>query len=194
MIEKTESEKVFEEFCDLNKIQWEKIKEGENTSPDYKAIFNGDIVYVEVKQIDKDDKFSVHSNSRIVGSHIREKIKEARKQVQVGSNQGAASILLIYNNLDGLQMFGTQQHDFITAMYGEITLTFDKKENRFTDSYYGRNHSFSDEKSTYFSAVGFLYRTKESVGIRLYENVFAKNKLDFSKIPDCIEVIKIALE
>jgi hypothetical protein len=194
MTEKTKAEIVFEGFCDSNKIKWEKIIEGGNATPDYKVLFNGEIVYIEVKQIDKDENFSADSGSRIVGSHVRKKIKEARKQVQSGSNQGAPSILLVYNNLDGLQMFGTEQHDFITAMYGEMTLKFDKTENKFTDYFHGRNRSFSAGKSTYFSAVGFLYRTRERAGIRLYENVFAKNKLNFSKVPDCIEVTRIELE
>jgi hypothetical protein len=194
-IRKTKAETVFETFCDSNNIKWEKIEEGENATPDYKVFFNGEIVYIEVKQIDKDDNFSATFGSRTVGSHIREKIKEARKQLRAASTQGAPAILLVYNNLDGLQMFGTEQHDFIAAMYGEMTLTFDKEQNKFTDHYHGRNRSFSEDKSTYFSAVGFLYQTKESIGITLYENTYAgENSLNYSGVPDCIEVIRIELE
>jgi hypothetical protein len=194
MTEKTISELTFEKFCDVSGIKWERVNIGENATPDYKIVLPGVVVFVEVKQIDKDDNFSAHSSHRIVGSHVREKIKEARKQVRAGSDEGAPSILLIYNNLDGLQMFGTEEHDFTAAMYGEMTLLFDKKENKFTDHYHGRNRSFSSDKSTYFTAVGFLYRTKNGVGLRLYENLFAKNKLDFSKIPSCIEVTRFRLE
>lgn len=191
---KTKAETIFEAFCDSNTIEWEKIKEGEKATPDYKVVFNNDIVYVEMKQIDKDDNFKQKCQSRTVGSHIREKIKEARNQLKEASKQGSPAILLVYNNLDGLQMFGTERHDFIAAMYGEMTLTFDKNKNQFTDYYHGRNHSFNAEKSTYFSAVGFLYQTKEGAGLMLYENIYAKNKLNYSKLPGCIKVVRIEIE
>jgi hypothetical protein len=194
MIVKTKAEILFEDFCDSNRIVWEKIEEGKAPAPDYKVLFNGYVVCVEVKQIDKDDSFSAACSSRTVGSHIREKIKEARRQVRAGSSKGFPSILLVYNNLDRMQMFGTEEHDFITAMYGEMTLVLNKKENKFTDSFYGRNRSFSEDKSVYFSAVGFLSNNMERVRVQIYENVFAKNPLDFSKIPNCIEVTRVELE
>lgn len=194
-IKKTKAETVFEAFCDSNNITWEKVKEGDNVTPDYKVLFSDDIVYIEVKQIDKDDNFKADSGSRTVGSHIREKIKGSRRQLRAASRQGAPAVLLVYNNLDGLQMFGTEQHDFIAAMYGEMTLSFDKNEHKVTDYFHGRNRSFSEDKSTYFSAVGFLYQTKKSAGITLYENIYAiKNKLIFSRVPACIEVIRIELD
>ncbi len=191
---KTKGEIVFEDFCDSNNIEWEKTKEGEKATPDYKVVFNNDIVYVEVKQIDKDDNFKENFSSRTVGSHVRKKIKEAINQLKEASKRGSPAILLIYNNLDGLQMFGTEQHDFIAAMYGEMTLIFDKNKKQVTDHYYGRNHSFNDEKSIYFSAVGFLYQKKEGTGLKLYENIYAKNKLNFSQLPVCIEAIRIDIE
>jgi hypothetical protein len=194
MTKKTKSELTFENFCDVHGISWKRVNVGENATPDYRIILTGDVVFVEVKQIDEDDNFNEHSGHRIVGSHVREKIKEARKQVRAGSDEGAPSILIIYNNLDGLQMFGTEEHDFIAAMYGEMTLLFDKRKNKFTDYYHGRNRSFSADKSTYFTAVGFLFRTKNGFGIHLYENVFAKHKLDFSRVPSCIEVTRFRLE
>jgi len=136
IIVKTKAEIVFEDFCDSNRIVWEKIKEGTTPTPDYRVFLDDDyVVYVEVKQIDKDDNFCPACGSRTVGSHIREKIKEARSQVRAGSTTGFPSILLVYNNLDRMQMFGTEEHDFITAMYGEMTLVFNKTEHKFTDSF-----------------------------------------------------------
>jgi hypothetical protein len=191
---KTKAEILFEEFCDSNYILWEKIEEGTTPTPDYRVILNDYVVYVEVKQIDKDNNFSTASSSRTVGSHIREKIKKARSQVKAGSGTGFPSILLVYNNLDRMQMFGTENHDFITAMYGEMTLVLNKAVNRFTDSFYGRNHSFNEEKSVYFSAVGFLSNIGGIVKVQIYENVFARNPLDYSKIPICIEATRMQLE
>jgi len=193
MIVKTRAEILFEGFCNSNQVLWEKIKEGTTPTPDYRVHFGDHVVYVEVKQIDKDDNFSAVS-SRTIGSHIREKIKEARSQVKAGSGTGFPSILLVYNNLDRMQMFGTEKHDFITAMYGEMTLIFNKAENRFTGSFYGRNRSFSGDKSVYFSAVGFLSNIGGTVKVQIYENAFAHNPLDFSKIPSCFEVTRVQLK
>ena len=191
---KTKAEILFESFCESNQILWEKIKEDMTPTPDYRVIFDDHVVYIEVKQLDKDDNFSAASSSRTVGSHIREKIKAARNQVRAFSSTGFPSILLVYNNLDKMQIFGTEEHDFITAMYGEMTLVFNKAENKFTDSFYGRNRSFSEDKSVYFSAVGFLSNIGGTVKVQIYENAFAKNPLDFSKIPICIEVTRVELE
>lgn len=191
---KTKAEILFENFCSSNQILWEKIKEGTTPTPDYKIIFDDHVVYVEVKQIEKDDNFIAASSSRTVGSHIRKKIKEARSQVKAGSSKGFPSILMVYNNLDQMQRFGTEERDFITAMYGEMTLVFNKAENRFTDHFYGRNRSFGEDKSVYFSAVGFLSNIGGTVKVQIYENTFAQNPLDFSKIPSCIDVTRVQLE
>jgi hypothetical protein len=194
MTVKTKAEIVFEEFCDANSIRWEKLKEGESRTPDYKINLGGETVFVEIKQIDKDENFSTESSHRTVGSHIRRRIHSARKQVQAGSREGAPSVLLVYNNLDPWQAFGTEQHDFIDAMYGQRTVVFDKEKNTITDSFQGGNQSLEGDKNTSFSAVGRLYIAKDRAGVHVYENVFAKNPLNFSEIPNCIEVTRIKIE
>ncbi|MDQ7838950.1 MAG: hypothetical protein RDU59_10735 [Thermodesulfobacteriota bacterium] len=191
---KTKAEIVFEEFCNSNSIGWEKIKEGESRAPDYEIYLGGELVFVEIKQIDKDENFGIESCSRTVGSHIRRRIQSARKQVQAGSNEGAPSVLLVYNNLDPWQMFGTEQHDFIDAMYGERTVVLDTDTNAITDSFQGGNRSLEENKNTSFSAVGLLYKKEDCAGVHIYENVFAKNPLEFSKVPNCIEVTRIEIE
>jgi hypothetical protein len=190
---KTKSETVFEEFCNSNNLLWEKIAECDKPTPDYKVVLNAETVIVEVKQIDKDDKFTEVGGSRIVGDHVRAKINEALKQVKAASNERLPAILLIYNNLDPMQMFGTEQHDFITAMYGEITVALNLKKHSITDSYHGRNQSMRLDKNVSFSAVGGLYQTNEDPVVRIYENIFAENILNYSSLPKCIEAIQIEL-
>ncbi|MCI0557886.1 MAG: hypothetical protein MN733_05280 [Nitrososphaera sp.] len=194
MTAKTEAESIFEEFCALNSIACKKIGEGEQPTPDYEVLINEQTILVEVKQIDEDDNFSEKSGSRRVGSHIRKKIEQARKQAQTASNEGKPFILLVYNNSDKMQIFGTEQHDFVDAMYGETTLVFDKTKNAITDSFQGRNRSLGDEKNTSFSAVGNFSKTHRGIEVRIYENIFAKHKLDFSKLPTCIESMRIEVE
>ena len=185
------SETIFEKFCSSNNLPWEKIPECGQHTPDYKVVLNAETVIVEVKQINKDDEFTEIGSSKIIGDHVRAKINDARKQVKVALKEHLPAILLIYNNLDPMQMFGTEQHDFIAAMYGELTVVLNPKEHSITDSYYGRNQSLRQDKNTSFSAVGLLYQTNEVPAIRIYENTFAENKLDYSSLPKCIEVIRI---
>lgn len=198
MTTKTVAEAVFEGFCDSNNIACEKITEGSEATPDYNVTLNGVCVVVEVKQIDKDDDFNSKDgvSTRTVGSHIRNKIHDTRirKQLKNASTDGIPTVLLVYNNLDPLQMFGTEPHDFVTAMYGELTVVLNPKDNKIEDSFHGRNSSFRENRNTSFSAVGRLYKTKSGPAVHLYENIFAKNPLNFSLLPGCLEVTRIALE
>jgi hypothetical protein len=43
--------------------------------------------------------------------------------------------LLVYNNIDPLYMSGTEDMDFIAAMYGEYTLLLDTKTLTTIDSF-----------------------------------------------------------
>ena len=176
-----------------NNLPCEKIKECDQPTPDYKVVLNAETVIVEVKQIDEDDELTEEGGSRTVGDHVRAKIndKHTRRQFKVASKEHLAAILLIYNNLDPMQGFGTEQGDFIAAMYGELTVVLNPKEHSIIDSYHGRNQSLRQDKNTSFSAVGFLYQTNEGSAVRIYENVFAENKLNYSSLPKCIEAIRI---
>lgn len=186
MTVKTKGDTLFEEFCKSNNIRCAKIPECEQHTPDYSVVLNGATVFVEVKQIDEDVDFTAASGSRTTGAHVRAKINDARDQVKAVLNQRVPAILLIYNNLDPLQMFGTQPHDFIAAMYGERTAAFNR-DNRTKGFYHGRNQSFRKDKNTSFSAVGSIYQAKTGPTVLIYENIYAEHRLDFSSLPDCIE-------
>ena len=175
MISKTKSETLFESFCDNHEISWESVPTGKAATPDYIISLDGHNLFFEVKQIDEDCDFQMSQgvSSRTVGAHIRQKISDSKKQVQVGSKLGAPSILLVFNNLDPMQAFGTEQHDFLAAMYGEMTVVL--KDSRLVDSYYGRNSSLRDDHNTSFSAVGHLRHSDTGPIIKLYENAFARN-------------------
>jgi hypothetical protein len=190
---KTISEETFEEFCEMNGLQCLKIPECDSRTPDYKVTINSKDVIFEIKQIDSDDGFLENTHSRTVGKRVREKIDDARKQFKGSSKNHLPAILLVYNNLDSLQKFGTEEHDFITAMYGEMTVSLHPKTHAITDSYHGRNQSLRHDKNTSFSGVGHLYTTVESPAVLVYENVYSKNKLDFESLPSCIDVKRIKI-
>src|SRR5216683_563577 len=119
---KTISEMAFEGFLTENRLAFDKIREAATPRPDY-LVHVGDLRLVfEVKELAEDENFrEVHDpaspvirvHSRILGDHVRGKISEAKKQIQYAAKQGLPSILLIYNNLDPLHLFGTEDEDFI---------------------------------------------------------------------------------
>ena len=188
----TIGETLFEAFCNAHGITWDKIPTGETKTPDYLVTLNGQDVFFEIKQIDKDEEFNIAKGSRTVGDHVRQRIAKARKQVQVGKKLGVPSVLLIYNNLDPMQLFGTEQHDFLTAMYGELTVLL--KDSRIIESFHGRNSLLRENHNTSFSAVGHLRRSTTVPTIRLYENVFAKNPLPAALVPSCFEYIQVEVK
>ncbi len=138
--------------------------------------------------------FSISQLNRYgVPRFLRGKIKEKRQQAKVALEKRSPFILLIYNNLDPRQAFGTERHDFIDAMYGTLTVVLNPKNSTITESYHGRNQSLREDKNTSFSAIGRIYQTKEGPAILLYENVFAECRLNYSSLPDCIGHERIKL-
>ena len=113
--------------------------------------------------------------------------------MQSAARKGSPGILLIYNNLDPFQLFGTEVHDFVSAMYGEMTVHITAKG--IEDSFHGRNSMLRKEHNSSVSAVGHLTHSATGApNVRLYENVFARNPLNFPMLPLCIEAVRIDIE
>ena len=189
----TKSEKLFELFLHANDLRFIRIVVESDPRPDYQVSFDGFDLIFEITQIDKDKNFGKIS-SRTPGSHIRSKISQKRKQIKWGTDQGIPSILLVNNQLDLVfQMFGTEEGDFIAAMYGEYTLAVNKVSGQITDAYHGKNQSLREDTNTSFSAVGRLYTRENLPKILIFENVFTKSKIPYDKLPCCFEVRRFAI-
>jgi hypothetical protein len=190
----TAGELTFRRFCECYGIPCERINEGQTAAPDYKIQISSATIYAEIKDIEKDENFGTPVHSRTVGAHVRSKIEEARSQLQPPARSGAPTLLLIHSALDPFEAFGTEQHDFLAGMYGELTAQIDLRTNKIGHFYRGRNKSFGEKKNTSFSAVGGLYSRRGKPSVTLYENVFARNPLDFESLPGCFEFHRIVLE
>jgi hypothetical protein len=188
---KTRSELLFESFCDVNGLAWTRVEEGAAPTPDYLVNVPNGRVYFEIKQIDEDADFRRPGgvSSRTVGDHVRGKMKDARRQVKAGAALAIPSVLLIHNNLDPLQLFGTERHDFIAAMYGEMTVVL--QSGKIVDSYHGRNSTLGVNHNDSFSAVGHLRSLSTGPVVEMYENIFARHRLDPSAVPDCFGLLRI---
>lgn len=194
MCARTVSEAIFEKFCSSNAIKWERIQEAEHSTPDYKVQLGGRDVFIEIKQIDEDANFrdSNGVSTRALGQHIRAKMAEGRRQVQFGARKDSPAILLIYNNLDPLQMFGTEQHDFLAGMYGDLTLSL--VNGCVKDSFYGRNSMLRPGFNTSFAAVGHLVSTSGGIFVHIYENSYARLPLTYEELPACIQYNRVTIE
>lgn len=190
----TPGESTFTTFCSLHGIPCERINTAHTPTPDYKIELCGVTTYVEIKDIEEDKEFSSPLMRRTPGAHVRAKIEEARSQLQPASRAGFPALLLIYNALDSIfQAFGTEIHDFLAGMYGEVNGRVNPGTNRIEYFFGGRNKSLRVDKNTSFSAVGCLYTRNGSPSVTLYENVFAKNPLNFEALPTCFEFCRILL-
>ena len=77
----------------------------------------GAAVFVEIKQIDDDTDFRGEVKSRTVGSHVRAKINEARKQAKTAASEGAGFL--------GKNILGSCCH-WIVGQVKLITITATK--------------------------------------------------------------------
>ena len=190
---KTESETLFEMFCTQQNLDFEPIPTGERRDPDYRLQLGGATVLFEIEQIESLAVFEPNGvSSRTVGAHVRRKIVDARKQIQSASQSGLPAVLLIHNTVDPLQAFGTETHDFICAMYGELTVRLGNSRAR--DSFHGHNPKLRHDANTSFSGVGHLSQVGDSAALAIFENVYAQNPLPFDAMPPCLEVVRVEVE
>lgn len=187
----TQSEALFEHFCRLNSLEWQRVIAGPTSSPDYRLRFDDCFVAFEIKQLDNPAGFSPFGvSTRQLGQHIRSKINEARQQLKAASQAREPGVLLIYNAADPLQMFGTEEHDFLCAMYGELTVTI--SPSHASDFYHGKNAKLRHNANTYFSGVGLIRRGgNQPPQVTIYENAYASTPLPFDALPECIRVLRV---
>lgn len=106
---------------------------------------------------------------------------------------GIPSILIIYNKLDPLQMFGTDDFDFTSAMYGAYTFLIDTKTRETSEPFNGKHASLQPEKSTSFGAVGRLADRMGEPTVALFENAYAKVQVPYDELPACFEVKRVEI-
>jgi hypothetical protein len=152
----------------------------------------------EVKQLG-DDEAAERARptggwSSTPGAQLRQRITRSKKQIQFGADKGAASVLLVYNNTDPIfQLRGTDEFDFKTAMYGELTKLIDLRAQETSEFFHGKNNEMQESKNTSFSAVGHLCNRGGTTTVTLWENAYAKVGIPFERLPLCFAVRRIEI-
>ena len=189
---KTRSETLFEQFLSENHLSYiREPVEAYVRTPDY-CVAVGDLAVIfEVKEIVGAWDNEVHAG--VVGERIRQKINRGKRQMQSKSQEGKPTVLLIFNNYDPLQLFGTEDCDFEHAMYGENTLRLHR--GTIVDRLHGRRDSMQVNKNTSISALG---RLQGGIGdvpvtVTLFENLYAAVPLDYASLPPCFKVTRFLM-
>lgn len=127
---KTQSESLFEQFCEEHKIRCVPIPRVSTRTPDYDVYFGEHQVVVEVKQIDptpeEGDKLArVEAGERGItfggkaGKRVRQEITDARKQLRRAKGKHPA-LLVLYNSVPLIHYLDPMF--ILVAMYGALTL------------------------------------------------------------------------
>lgn len=187
----TESEILFEKFCRLNGITFERVPteatEGIQT-PDYDLPVHDRKIVVEVKQInpnaeeiEQQKKFDAGGQAVMGGTpggRVREKITAGAPQIRIRAKGKYPSILVVYNNVPLHDH--TSAYDVLVAMYGLEThhIAVPNQPDRspyLLDKKFGPESRMTKNQNTSISAIGVLYeRTEEELWLIVYHNIYAE--------------------
>jgi hypothetical protein len=124
----TKSELLFEKFCQLRCIPYERILPGAVKTPDYNVYVDETKIIIEVKEIDANaeeqqeiEKFDRQGRVSIkspLGKRIREKITDAAGKFKEAARNRCPSILVIHNKVRLYKH--TSPGDILAGMYGQL--------------------------------------------------------------------------
>ncbi|MEI8141156.1 MAG: hypothetical protein WCI03_14985 [bacterium] len=106
----TTSEQLFEKFCGMNAIQYERIPTTDDETPDYAITLCGTRVIVEIKELtpNEDDKKVIQKSKTALpgecvcwggtlGKRVRHKIESAKHQLKRLAAGKFPGVLLLYD-------------------------------------------------------------------------------------------------
>lgn len=181
----TESEDLFERFCDENAIPWERIPTAAEPTPDYVIQLGASPVVCEIKQIEQSEaerkawQDSVKPGVSAIFSppnQLRPKLKNLR-QLRAASAAGQPTILVVYNHLS--TPWALDQRHVCEALFGDIvfveTLRTDDGSYDTLDGQIatGGGRGVTPEHNTSLSAVAVLEFEADVLRLRVYHNPFA---------------------
>lgn len=192
-MQKTRSEITFERWLNAKGLPWRPIPTGATKTPDYAVSLPSEEIIFELKQIETDRNWEadiVHGGE--VGAFIRERVNRSKAQMRASSKRGKPTVLVVFNNYDPLQLSGTEDHDFISAMYGAYTLQIGVESREITGRFLGKGKSFQPSKNTSFSAIARLKESgrEATMSVTIFENIYAAVPINYSALPSCFEVVR----
>ena len=185
---KTKSEKLFESFCNNNRIEAKKISETNENTPDYEVKIDSKLVICEIKQLDVKKEESRERDKVLQGHAIvyyplnrtSNKLLDISRQVKEYAKKQIPTIVVLYNNVPLLEYLN---HDEIfEAMFGSETnvVTFKNDEIlNISQPSHGGNRRFTQTHNTSVSALAVLENKNDGILLmRVYHNPFAQVPLN----------------
>jgi hypothetical protein len=196
----TVSEKIFEEYCQQNRIYFNKINTESNSakkSPDYEIIVNSQKIIVEIKQIDPNPN-DKKNEERLrltgtggtfggkIGKRISQKITSAMPQLKVRAKNKYPSLLVIYNNISFTDEY-VQPDEVMCGMYGRhvVYLPFgSNKKDEIIDQDFGPTRRLTPDANTTLSALAIIRKEKNDIKLDIFSNKYANIPLSNNVLPN----------
>lgn len=184
----TESELLFERFCQERRIDFKAIPVKGYRTPDYE-IFSGDkLIVAEITQLDPNEDDRRYSNELRskhraeregkIGQRVRQKITDKADQLRARSKGKISTILIVYNNTD-VRSYTSPDH-IRAAMFGFDTIVVAVPNDptqavSLRDRKFGKGAKVTEKHNTSLSAVGVIEQdTANHLKLAVYHNVHAR--------------------
>ncbi len=184
----TESEKLFEEFCKQNSIQFERIPECHHRTPDYRIYISDLEVICEVKQIDFSEeeikaeaaaeRGEIVSYGGSIGAKVRKRIDSGYDQIKRYAKGRCPGILVLWEQ--SWIPRHLESHHIRAAMYGfdSIVVAVPKDPSsplKVIDRKSGPKKRVSESHNRSLSAIAAIRRSNDGdiIECRIYHNRFA---------------------
>ena len=189
----TQSERVFEQFCQENSIRFSRVEVEINTkSPDYEIFPQENRVVLEVKELQEngDDRAAwaqaarsrTHTAFSDPRDRIRRKIKKAAKQLKRRSEGLHPTIVVLFDNGT---FGGIDATDIKNAMYGDevVQVTSSSRDDMRVVRKLGGGAKCTATDHRSVSAVAALATIGTTIRLSVFHNVFAARPLPFDWLP-----------
>jgi hypothetical protein len=186
--EKTLSEQLFEQLCDIRSVRFEPIPQIKDfRTADYRIwLSDTDQVIAEVKQMDwnKDDLRLIENISkgkeipsgfRTTGHiRIRNIITNAHTQLKNSSEGLYPAIIVVYDNTEGLSHLNYE--DILNGMYGDETVLVDfsqdaESETKLVGHHFGGNRKLTPYHNRVVSAIALLNFISDMPNMYIFHNI-----------------------
>lgn len=182
----TQSEQLFEDFCQTKRIRCVRIGTGNSRTPDYEIFVPRRKVIVEIKEIspNRDEleaqrrvragEFVVVSSTP--GQRVRGKISDAVPQIKVRAKGRLPGLLVLMDT--GFAAGHTSPYNIRVAMHGFETLVYavprDPSHSPYvTDKKFGGRRKMTPNSNTSVSAIAVIGHINGNLDFRVYHNPHA---------------------
>lgn len=182
---KTQSEKLFEDFCRRNNIACKSISVRSSRTPDYCISVNGEKIVVEVKEFspNKEDEKMLRkaAQERVFvvgwrhrpGERVRNKISKSAKQISNFSKGKYPGLLVLYNSIDNVEP--TSGYEIKVAMFGIDTMVLSRPDSmnempEVLERKSGPNRKLTPSDNTSISAIAVLTKDSDTLDLAVYHN------------------------